>query len=302
MGHWDWGSTKKPMTIFNPKHTGHQETGAVFDLQHQDPTGYKKNSRNSYQDIGLSGFSVGEKDGMVTHKVDNGTVQPTKWYSNSKKLVIPFSQPPVLWVAEYWKQRKGKSTIHFNGEFMNTEFLNHTRNSVNQVSVYAAVTDWCYKFTLTKEAKEHIPTPVDNRILAIVDPEEVGHVDIFSESRTGDTWCRVMQASEYWKRRLTWPQLCEKALFQYLVTAGRWKRRMEDKSHLYADNILVLESFHKPSHWELFQQVQVLHRTTRFILSKFLTEYRLELAIPSICRPGDVIYGTISRENRALCE
>ena len=43
---------------------------------------------------------VQKRNGTVAHMMDNGTVQPTKWYSNSKKLVILFSQPPVLRVAE----------------------------------------------------------------------------------------------------------------------------------------------------------------------------------------------------------
>ena len=33
--------------------------------------------------------------------------------------------------------------------------------------------------------KTHIPTPVDNRILATVEPERSGNVDIFSELSTG---------------------------------------------------------------------------------------------------------------------
>ena len=48
-----------------------------------------------------------------------------------------------------------------------------TVHFANQVSVYAAVTNWCHKFALQKEEEEHIPTPVDNRILPIVEPEDV---------------------------------------------------------------------------------------------------------------------------------
>ena len=32
-----------------------------------------------------------ERSGTVAQMMDNGTVQPTKWYSNSKKLVILIS-------------------------------------------------------------------------------------------------------------------------------------------------------------------------------------------------------------------
>ena len=39
-----------------------------------------------------------------------------------------------------------------------------------------------------------------------------------------------------------------------------------DKSHLYVENTLVLESSHKPNHWELFQQAQLSDRSLIFIL------------------------------------
>ena len=39
-----------------------------------------------------------------------------------------------------------------------------------------------------------------------------------------------------------------------------------DESHLYAENIFVFESFHKPNRWELFQQAQLSDRFMRFIL------------------------------------
>ena len=37
---------------------------------------------------------------------------------------------------------------------MNTKLLFPTVQSVNQISVYAAVTDWCYQFGLSNEEKK----------------------------------------------------------------------------------------------------------------------------------------------------
>ena len=51
------------------------------------------------------------------------------------------------------KQRKGKCTVHFNGDLMNTELLFRTVHSVNQLSTYGAVANWCYQFALTEEEK-----------------------------------------------------------------------------------------------------------------------------------------------------
>ena len=63
---------------------------------------------NSYQDIGLFLVQGRKGDDMATLTVDSGTVQPTKWYNSSKKLVIVSSQVPVLWVAGSWSREKAK--------------------------------------------------------------------------------------------------------------------------------------------------------------------------------------------------
>ena len=53
------------------------------------------------------------------------------------------------------KQRTGKSTIHFNGEFMNTELSFQIIHSGNPASIFAVVTNWCYGFFLKKEERTH---------------------------------------------------------------------------------------------------------------------------------------------------
>ena len=67
-----------------------------------------------------------------------------------------------------------------------------------------------------------------------------------------------------------------------------------DKSHLYAENVFVLESF-RPKSWELFKQAQLLDRSEVHIVN-ILGDRGLEVAIPSMCKPGDVTYVVISRE------
>ena len=79
--------------------------------------------RNSYQDIGLFRVQGRQRDGManLTINRDSGIAQPTKWYSNSKKLAIPSSQGTTALSRGILKQRRGRSTIHFNGDTVNTE-------------------------------------------------------------------------------------------------------------------------------------------------------------------------------------
>ena len=69
-------------------------------------------------------------------------------------------------------RERGRSTIHFNGDTVNTEFLFQKVHSVNLISDYAAATDWCCQLGSTKE-EEQVPTPVNNGIYTMVQPEEV---------------------------------------------------------------------------------------------------------------------------------
>ena len=57
--------------------------------------------------------------------------------------------------------------------FYNTELLFQTVHSVNQLSVYGAVANWCYQFGLTEEEKGRVAILVDNKIWTMVEPEEV---------------------------------------------------------------------------------------------------------------------------------
>ena len=92
-----------------------------------------------------------------------------QWNCTANKMVQRFtetghlvftSKVPVLWVVESWSKVScfeswmlWVRTIHFNGNSMNTELLFQTVHSVNQLSVYGAVVNWCYQFGLTEDEK-----------------------------------------------------------------------------------------------------------------------------------------------------
>ena len=95
---------------------------------------------------------------------------------------------------------------------------------MNQASVYAVVANWCYKFALKREEREHIPTPVNNRIMANVEPEEV---DMLISSRNPAQGNLMMQNEAKFRvleKKVHMTRLCEKALFQYPVTAGTFSK------------------------------------------------------------------------------
>ena len=51
------------------------------------------------------------------------------------------------------KKKNGRDTIHFNADASNTELLFQIIHSVNQLSMYGAVSTWCEQFGLTEEEK-----------------------------------------------------------------------------------------------------------------------------------------------------
>ena len=102
---------------------------------------------------------------------------------------------------------------------MNSDLLFQTVHSVNQSSVYAAYTHWCCQFALTIQEKKQITIPVDNRVLTMVDPEEVDMLVSPSNLALGNK----MQGSASFRileKRAHMTQLCVKTSFQHLVTAG----------------------------------------------------------------------------------
>ena len=170
--------------------------------------------------------------GLGLEKKWYGSSYDGQWDRTANKMVQQFKKTgcPIFTATSalgraILRQRRGKSTIHFNGYFMNTELLFPAIYSVNQVSIYAAVTNWCYKFALREEEK-HIPTPVDHRILAIVEPEEVEMLTSSPNLAQGNLMMRSEAKFKVLEKKVHMTQLCEKALFQYLVTAGnRYKVR-----------------------------------------------------------------------------
>ena len=129
---------------------------------------------------------------------------------------------------------------------MKTELLFQTVHSVNQISVYVAVTDWCYQFCLTYEEKEQVAIPVDNGILTMVKPEEVEMLVSPPNLALGN---KVQGSASFriLEKRVQMIQLCVKTLFQHLVTAGDCCNIRLDNDDgwenftRYAENIRLLE-------------------------------------------------------------
>ena len=84
-----------------------------------------------------------------------------KWYGSSVEF---FSQQNGTAIQRNWSPCIQMST--------NTELLFQTIHSVNQLSIYGAVANWCQHFGLTEEEKGRANPSVDKRMLTYTPPEE----------------------------------------------------------------------------------------------------------------------------------
>ena len=82
------------------------------------------------------------------------------------------------------------------------------------------------KFALKKEEREHILTPVDNRIVAYVEPEEVEMLISSSNQAQGNLMMQNEAKIRVLEQKVHMTQLCEKKSF-IPISLTRWRRRME---------------------------------------------------------------------------
>ena len=83
-----------------------------------------------------------------------------KWDSTATQMVERFKDTghPVFKSISalsrgILKKKNVRDTIHFNADASNTELLFRIIHSVNQLSIYGAVSNWCEQFGLTEEEK-----------------------------------------------------------------------------------------------------------------------------------------------------
>ena len=95
----------------------------------------KNYAKKFYQGIGRFWVQGRKRDGMVTLTINKGSgvAQPTKWYNDSKETGHPIFTSTSALSRGILKQKRGRSTIHFNGDTVNTKLLFQTVRSVDQI-------------------------------------------------------------------------------------------------------------------------------------------------------------------------
>ena len=147
------------------------------------------------------------------------------------------------------RQKKAKSTIHFNIDSMNTELLFQTIHFVNQLTIYGAVANWCHQFGLTEEEKGRANFSVDDKTLTSLQREEVQLLVSLTTMTPGNRMRENVLSFEALASRIQLTQLCERAFFQYRVTDLMGATDGE-QSLLCAGNTHFLDLFRNPKSCE----------------------------------------------------
>ena len=248
-----------------------------------------------YQDIGLFWVQFRKRDGTKAYSQQNGTALERIWsyYCHSHQC---FESRNVEHEGE------AKVTSHFNGDVMITELLFQTVHSVNQVSIFAAVTKWCYKFAWKKEEKHTFPHTADNRIVAVVETEEGDMLISSPNLAQGNLMMQSEAKLRALEKKVHMTQLCEQVLFQCLVTAGIFYQVRPDGEDGWRNitppcrEFSCSRVFSQAKPLEAIPAGTIIGPIQEVQIVKILDEYVVGLAILSICKPGDVTYVVISRE------
>ena len=89
-------------------------------------------------------------------------------------------------------------------------------------------------------------------------------------------------------------QLSEIALFQYLVTVGEFCQIRREGADGCGEIILLCREY------TCFRFSTIIGPISEVHIVKIVDEHGIEIAIPSICKPGDVTYVVISEKPSAL--
>ena len=108
-------------------------------------------------------------------------------------------------------KKKGKNTIHFNGDSVNTD--RPVSNSL--FCHFGAVTDWSYQLGLKDEEKERVNIPLKNWDAFM----NVSHSFTAPGNKNMSFW--VLE------KKIQMTQLCEKALFPHLVTDWKFFEKID---------------------------------------------------------------------------
>ena len=164
----------------------------------------------------------------------------------------------------------------------------------------------CYELVLQicfEEGKqEHVPTPVDNRITTVVEAKEL---DMFMSSPNlaqGNLMMGMKQIFRVLGKKGSHDLHFVKKPYSNIMSQQEVAAKFDqmekadgDKSHLCRE-YTSSRAFPQAKPLGTISAGTIMGPISEVLVVKILDECGVEVAIPSICKPGDVTYVVISRE------
>ena len=141
----------------------------------------------------------------------------------------------------------------------------------------------------------------------MVEPEEVEMLVLLPNLALGNNM-QGRASFRILEKRVQMTHLCEKALFQHLVTAGNCYQIRPDGDDGWRETTLLSREYTSSRVIQKTQALAAIPAGTivgpviEIHVVKFLTSMDLEVSIPSICKPGDITVRCDIKRDRALCE
>ena len=220
--------------------------------------------RDSCKDTGRFWVLERKRSGMeffLTHLRENEIPQPISWWKDSKTQVTQSLHVPVLRVVEFWERWKEKKPCTSMRILQTQNSFFWTLHSVNRLSIYGAVSNWCEQFGLTEEEKgqEKPQESVTKDVVTCVKSQEVKLLASPPKLAFGNSLQENIHDFESLDEKIQFTRVCELALFKHRVSAGRkYKTRPDGSWFHFADNTHFLKHTHNPETLQQSLEEQLL--------------------------------------------
>ena len=195
------------------------------------------------------------------------------------------------------KQKKGKTSIHFRRDSMNTELLFQTV-SENQLSINGAVANWCG----STEDKGTSNYYVGQQDLDQVETRRSSTLGLSSENSNWKQDARKSQGFEFLTGQIHLTQLCVKTFIQNLVASRKTYRIRPNADDGWWTLTLVCREYSSSRSYPKAQPLAAIPEGTivgpvlEVHIAKILEEFGIEVAIPSIANSTYTSYVVKSKE------
>ena len=109
----------------------------------------RRTRRDSRMDIGRSSVLETKRSGMelaTPNLRENGIPSLHRWCNDSRKTSHPVFTSVSALTRGILRKFQGTESIHFSADVSNTELSFRISHSVNQRSIFGAVSNWCEEF------------------------------------------------------------------------------------------------------------------------------------------------------------